>query len=29
MTYQPVDVVEVLAWGRSVGAVALDPATGW
>ncbi|MGH9110034.1 MAG: type II toxin-antitoxin system HipA family toxin, partial [Acidimicrobiales bacterium] len=29
MTYRPVDVVEVLAWGRRVGAVALDPATGW
>ncbi|MGH2719741.1 MAG: type II toxin-antitoxin system HipA family toxin [Actinomycetota bacterium] len=27
MTYRPVDVVEVLAWGRRVGAVALDPAT--
>ena len=29
MSYQPVDVVEVRAWGRRVGAVALDPATGW
>jgi serine/threonine-protein kinase HipA len=27
MTYTPVDVVEVRAWGRTVGAVALDPAT--
>ncbi len=28
MTYEPVDVVEVRAWGTRVGAVALDPATG-
>lgn len=28
MSYQPVDVVEVLAWGRRVGAVARDPVTG-
>lgn len=28
MTYQQVDVVEVWAWGRRVGAVAEDPATG-
>jgi len=27
MTYRPADVVEVLAWGQRVGAVALDPAT--
>jgi len=29
VSYQPTDVVEVLAWGNRVGAVALDPATGW
>jgi serine/threonine-protein kinase HipA len=29
VTYQPADVIEVLAWGRRVGAVALDPDTGW
>jgi serine/threonine-protein kinase HipA len=29
VSYQPTDVIEVLAWGRRVGAVALDPATGW
>lgn len=29
MTYRPTDAVEVLAWGRRVGAVALDPGTGW
>jgi serine/threonine-protein kinase HipA len=29
VTYRPVDVVEVLAWGQRVGAVALDPASGW
>jgi serine/threonine-protein kinase HipA len=29
MTYQPTDVIEVLAWDRRVGAVALDPETGW
>jgi serine/threonine-protein kinase HipA len=29
VTYQPTDVIEVLAWGRRVGAVALDPDTGW
>jgi serine/threonine-protein kinase HipA len=29
VSYQPTDVIEVLAWGRRVGAVALDPSTGW
>lgn len=29
MSYEPTDVIEVLAWGRRVGAVALNPATGW
>ena len=29
MSYEPADVIEVLAWGRRVGAVALNPATGW
>ncbi len=29
MTYSPVGLVEVLAWDRTVGAVALDPSTGW
>lgn len=29
MSYQPVDVIEVRAWDRTVGAVALDPGTGW
>jgi serine/threonine-protein kinase HipA len=29
MSYQPTDVIEVRAWGRQVGAVALDPGTGW
>ena len=29
MPYRPVDVVEVIAWGDRVGAVALDPATGY
>lgn len=29
MAYVPVDVVEVRAWGRRVGAVALDPASGF
>ena len=29
MAYIPVDVVEVRAWGQRVGAVALDPATGF
>lgn len=29
MTYSPVDVVEVCAWGKTIGAVALDPATGY
>ncbi len=29
MSYRPVDVIEVRAWGRRVGAVALDPDTGW
>ncbi len=28
MTYRPVEVVEVWAWGMRVGAVARDPATG-
>jgi len=28
MMYSPVDAVEVSAWGRRVGAVALDPAVG-
>lgn len=28
MSYQPVEVVEVRAWARTVGAVARDPATG-
>jgi serine/threonine-protein kinase HipA len=28
MTYNPVEAIEVRAWGRQVGAVALDPATG-
>lgn len=28
MTFVPVDVIEVRAWGRTVGAVAEDPATG-
>lgn len=28
MTYRPVDVVEVWAWGMRVGAVAQDPTTG-
>ena len=28
MSYRPVDVVEVRAWDRRVGAVALDPGTG-
>ncbi len=28
MTYTPTDVIEVSAWDRLVGAVALDPATG-
>ena len=28
MSYRPTDVVEVLVWGRTVGAVARDPATG-
>ncbi|MCZ7534712.1 MAG: type II toxin-antitoxin system HipA family toxin [Acidimicrobiia bacterium] len=27
MSYQPVDVIEVSAWGERVGAVALDPTT--
>jgi len=27
VSYQPVDVIEVFAWGRRVGAVALDPST--
>jgi serine/threonine-protein kinase HipA len=29
MTYYPVDAVEVRAWGERVGAVALDPGTGY
>ncbi len=29
MAYLPVDVVEVRAWGERVGAVALDPASGY
>lgn len=29
MNDQPTDVIEVLAWRMRVGAVALDPATGW
>jgi serine/threonine-protein kinase HipA len=27
--YRPVDVVEVLIWGKAVGAVALDPKLGY
>ncbi|HUY30033.1 MAG TPA: type II toxin-antitoxin system HipA family toxin [Acidimicrobiales bacterium] len=29
MSYRPTDVIEVVAWGRRVGAVARDPDTGW
>ena len=29
VSYEPAEVIEVLAWGRRVGAVALNPATGW
>lgn len=29
MSYEPADVIEVRAWGRRVGAVARNPATGW
>lgn len=29
MTYSPVEAIEVHAWGELVGAVALDPATGY
>ena len=29
MSYKPAEVIEVRAWGRRVGAVALNPATGW
>jgi serine/threonine-protein kinase HipA len=29
MSYEPSEVIEVLAWNRRVGAVALDPTTGW
>jgi serine/threonine-protein kinase HipA len=29
VTYRPTDVIEVRAWGERVGAVALDPGTGW
>ena len=28
MSYQPVDVIEVFVWGRQLGAVARNPATG-
>lgn len=29
MTYEPVGLVEVHLWGRRIGAVALNPKTGW
>lgn len=29
MTYEPVDVVEVVLWGRRLGAVARNPRSGW
>jgi serine/threonine-protein kinase HipA len=29
LSYRPANVVEVLAWGHRVGAVALNPASGW
>ena len=29
MSYTPTDVIEVSAWGRLVGAVAMDPASGY
>ena len=29
MAYRPVPALEVVAWGRRVGALALDPGTGW
>jgi serine/threonine-protein kinase HipA len=29
VTYQSADVIEVLAWGHRVGAVALNPGSGW
>lgn len=29
MTYEPVSVVEVNLWGRRLGAVALNPSSGW
>lgn len=29
MTYEPVDVIEVRCWGEQVGAVALDPSSGF
>jgi serine/threonine-protein kinase HipA len=29
VTYEAADVIEVLAWGERVGAVALNPASGW
>lgn len=29
MTYRPVPAIEVDAWGTRVGALALDPGTGW
>ena len=29
MSYEPAEVIEVRAWGHRVGAVALNPATGW
>jgi serine/threonine-protein kinase HipA len=29
MAYEAVDVIEVRCWGATVGAVALDPRTGF
>ncbi len=29
MSYEPTDIIEVRAWDRRVGAVGLDPSTGW
>lgn len=29
MSYEPVDLIEVRAWDRTVGAVALDPSSGF
>jgi serine/threonine-protein kinase HipA len=29
VSYEPAPAIEVLAWGHRVGAVGLDPATGW